>query len=292
MRRFLPVLAARALGPLLAAQALLVGCGLASPGRGQVVAEGVARASFEVRANTTDLVTVTVVFPATGDGAPVGGAHPGVVYIQGGAVSPRRYEWQAVELAKRGYVVALPQHPLDLAFFAIDQGQAARRLLVEPPAGSLLVGLTDPDRLGVAGHSLGGVVAVKLALGGGFRAVVVQASFQDTADNAKLPALGMPSLYLAGQSDCMAKEQQVRDGWATAPAPSALVVLAGVTHFEFTDSEADDVARNCAPPTPLSIAHGRIVEATLAFFDAALTATPALGEARLRALPGAVVELR
>ncbi len=283
MRSFLPV---------LAAPALLLGCGLASPGRGQVVAEGVARASFEVRANTTDLVTVTVLFPANGEGAPVGSAHPGLVYIQGGAVSPGRYEWQAVELAKRGYVVALPQHPLDLAFFAIDQGQAARRLLVEPAAGSVLVGLTDPDRVGVAGHSLGGVVAVKLALGGGFRAVVVQASFQDTADNARLPGLGMPSLYLAGQGDCMAKEQQVRDGWATVPAPSALVVLEGVTHFEFTDSEAEDVKRNCAPATSLAIAHGRIVEATAAFFDAALSPTSSVGEARLRALPGAAVEVR
>jgi predicted dienelactone hydrolase len=251
--------------------------------------------SWEVRANGTDLIPVTVFFPATDEGVANGTKLPALVYVQGGAVAPTRYAWQAIELAKRGYVVALHRHPLDLAFFAIDFGQATRRALVSPQeAGAVpaLAGVVDPERMAVAGHSLGGVVTMKLALAGGFQAAVVQASYSDPADDATLPALSIPTMYLAGQGDCMSKEQQVRAGWAKVPSPSALVVLEGVTHFQFSDSNAEDVKRNCPPSASLDEAHARIIGAMDAFLSAALASPPGVGEARLRTIPSALVEVR
>lgn len=271
---------------------LLVACGRPLADRGAVVAEGVARLSFEVRANGTDLVPVTVLFPADGEGRPSSRNHPAVVSIQGGAVSPSRYEWQGVELAKRGYVVAFPRHQLDLAFFSIDYGQAARRALLNGEAGSALEGLVDPARVAVAGHSLGGVVTMKLALQGGFQAAVVQASFQDTADNAKVPGLTIPTMYLAGQGDCQAKEAQVREGWAIVPSPSALVVLEQVTHYQFTDSQAEDEKKGCPVALDLSVAHGRVVQAMTAFLASALASPASVGETGLRAVPSSLVEVR
>lgn len=271
---------------------LLVACGRAPADRGAIVSEGVARLTFEVRANGTDLVPVTVLFPADAEGRPASRNNPAVVYIQGGAVSPSRYEWQGVELAKRGFVVASPRHQLDLAFFAIDNGQAARRALLNGEAGSALEGLVDGTRVAVAGHSLGGVVTMKLALQGGFQAAVVQASFQDTADNAKLPGLTIPTLYLAGQGDCQAKEAQVREGWATVPAPSALVVLEQVTHYQFTDSQAEDEKKGCPVALDLAVAHERVMQATSAFLTAALSNPPSVGESALRAVPSSLVEVR
>ncbi len=252
--------------------------------------------SWQVRANGTDLVPMTVYFPATDEGFANGTGLPALVYVQGGAVDPARYSWQAIELAKRGYVVVMPRHPLDLAFFAADFGQTARRALVTPQTAvttkPVLDGVVDPGRIAVAGHSLGGVVTMKLALGGGFQAAVVQASYSDPADDGKLPALSIPTMYLAGQSDCMAKEQQVRDGWAKVSSPTALVVLEGVTHFQFSDSDAEDTKRSCIPTTSLDDAHARILSAMIGFLDAALAAPPTVGEAQLRTIPSAIVEVR
>ncbi|MBL8919186.1 MAG: hypothetical protein JNJ54_10025 [Myxococcaceae bacterium] len=269
---------------------LAVGCGRPPADRGQVVADGVARAGLEVRANGTDLVPVTVLFPADGDGRPTARGLPVLVYVQGGAVTPSRYEGRLSRLVARGYVVALPRHPLDLAFFGIDHGAATRRALLAPEPGSFLEGLVDPQRVGVGGHSLGGVVAMKLALGGGFQAVVVEASFSDPADDSKLKSFTVPSLFLAAKQDCQAKEAQVREGWDKMPSPTALVVLEGVTHFQFSDSDAEDFKRSCPPDTSLETAHARITAALDTFLSASLS-TGAVG-AGLSTLAGAEVVVR
>lgn len=270
----------------------VTGCGLATPRTGQIIAPGVAEAIFEARANQTDILQVRVVFPAEEDGRPKAGPFPAVVYVQGGFVPTARYVWQAEFLARHGFVVALPDHTLDLAFFSIENGAVAKELLVHPPEGSLLTGLVDSKRVAVAGHSLGGVVAIKLALLKGFGALVAQASFSDTADDSKLPALGMPSLFLAGSSDCQAKRAQVEAGWAKMPAPTALVVLPGMTHFGFTDTDADDAVK-CPPQAPLADSHARIEATMIGFLDAAFSGSGAsVGEASLRAVAGAEVSTR
>ena len=272
----------KTLAPLLFA--VLTGCGLAAPRAGEVVEPGVARAVFETRARGTDIVDVTVIFPSNEAGAPLPGAHPGIVFVQGGFVATARYEWQARALAREGYVVALPEHPLELAFFAIDTGAAARDLLTS-------LEFVDAQRLGVMGHSLGSVVTAKLALGGGFKAAVLEAGYPDTADVAKLPALGLPTLSLAGASDCSAALSKVQEGWATLPSPSALVVLEGVTHYQFTDSQAENEQRGCAPSATIEDAHAKMEQALLGFFASAFS-TGSVGEPSLRLISGATVELK
>lgn len=270
---------------------IFAGCGLAAPRTGEVLTQGVARARFEVRANGTDVVKVAVFFPAGDDGSPRAGPHPAVVFIQGGFVDAERYAWQAVALAARGYVVAVPENTLQLAFFSIDHGQAARGLLTRPPPGSLLEGLVAEERIAVAGHSLGSVVAAKLALEGGFAALALEAGFPDTADVSKLTSFTRPSLSLAGALDCSAKVDAVRTGWASLPTPTALVVLAGVTHYQFTDAQTEDEKSGCTPEATLDDAHARISGALVGFLDAALS-TQGLGADALRAVPGATVEVR
>jgi dienelactone hydrolase len=267
----------------------LLGCA-AEPTNGEVLGPGVARARYEVRANGTDLVPVDVYFPANEAGAPVGVRHPALVFVQGGFVAPDRYAWQAEALARAGYVVAQPRNLLDLAFFSVDFGEAARDLLRAPPAGSVLDGRVDPARIGVTGHSLGSVVATKLALRGGFRAVALQSGFPDTADHEALEGFALPSLSLTGALDCQAKVPAVRAGWERLGAPSALVVLEGVTHFQFSGNDEEDLKRGCPPSAPLEAAHAGIEGALVAFFGAALGGE--LDEQALAAVPGATVEVR
>ena len=270
---------------------LITGCTLAAPTSGKPVSEGVSRAEFEVRTNGTDLVKVAVLFPSTAAGSPLGTSRPAVVFIQGGFVGTERYEWQAEAVARAGYVVVLPENELDLAFFSVDYGQAARGLLVSPPNGSLLEDLVNPDRIAVAGHSLGSVVAMKLALGGGFAAVVLEAGYPDSADTAAAMAFTKPSLSLAGELDCSAQLASVRAGWNTIGAPTAFTVLEGVTHYQFTDADTEDRERDCTPSVELNDAHERIEQALLSFLDAAMS-DGTVGEAGLRLIPRATVEVR
>jgi len=122
----------------------------------------------------------------------------------------------------------------------------------------------------VAGHSLGGVVAVKLALTRQFQALVLQASFPDRADGPALPALGVPSLSLAAAQDCQAKLADVTAGWATLPGPTALVVVPGATHYQFTESQREDEARGCAPDASLATTQARVLDVTHRFLVQAL----------------------
>ena len=266
-------------------------CGLSSPQLGQVVSPGVAEALFEHRAGGTDLVRTRVVFPSTDQGAPIGGALPAVIFIQGGLVPDARYRWWAEEIARAGYVVALPSHDFSLAIFSIDNGTSARALLADPP-NSLLTGLVDPKKIAVAGHSLGGVVASKLALQGGFSALLLQASLPEASDVEPLSRLKHPSLSMAGEKDCSASLLSVTAGASKLASPTAFVVLQGVTHYQFTDSDAEDVSRGCASGVDLQTAHQRIVDVSLAFLSAALSTQPSTGEANLRAISGISVDAR
>jgi len=276
---------------------LLCACGLQAPAVGEPLPDvpGVAEATYVLRLRHTDLRPVHVLFPSDTGGhalpAEGGGRRPALVFIQGGAVKTQGYRWLAEALARQGYVVALPEHAADLAFFEIDNGREARALLVDPPAGSVLDGVVEPERIAVAGHSLGGVVAGKLALSGGFHALAFLASFPDSADDAGMATLGMPSLFLAGRLDCSAKLSQVQEGAAKPPSPTALVVLDGVTHYEFTGDATPDL-KGCPPALPLDAAHERISRALRVFLDAALSPAGGTGAEGLGQVEGAEVTAR
>ncbi|PTL77127.1 alpha/beta fold hydrolase [Vitiosangium sp. GDMCC 1.1324] len=283
---------------LLSLWLALSGCALPAPDSGTLLLTApvpVSEASFQVRARHTDLVDVRVVFPSDDQGHPArpadGSRLPALVFIHGGFVPPEDYLWLAESLAARGYVVALPSHPLGLALSAIDNGRFARELLSSPPDGSLLVGLVDPSRIAVAGHSLGGVVASKLALDGGFAALAFLASYPDSADAERIPSLAMPSLSLAGALDCSAPLSRVSDEASRLPPPSVLAVLEGVTHYQFTASDSKDVEGGCTPGLPLDTAHERIAEVLSRFLHAALSGQ-GTGADDIRLVPGTEVTVR
>ena len=141
------------------------------------------------------------------------------------------------------------------------------------------------------GHGLGSVVTMKLALAGGYNAAILEAGYPDTGDLASLPGLrGMPTLSLAGSSDCSAKLADVQKGWGSLAPPSALVVLDGVTHYQFTDSQAEDEAK-CAPTAKLEDAHAEMEQAMISFLSAALTDAGVNGP-ELELVPNATVETK
>jgi dienelactone hydrolase len=249
----------------------LLACSLAAPDRGELLSGSttVAKATFEVRVRHTDLVQIPVFFPAEPDGRPRGSSLPAVVFIQGGLVATEDYSWLGETLADAGHVVVFPEHVQDLAFFAIDNGNFARELLVSPPRGSLLDGLVDESKIAAIGHSLGGVVAVKLALDGGFDSLALLASFADPNDESLLGNLGLPMLSLAAENDCDADLATVTEGFAAFVEPKVLAVLEGATHYQFTDSDTIDQTRGCASTVSLEEAHARAGEVLRLFLEGA-----------------------
>lgn len=304
VRQPLPAVQLRRRGRLLIQRTIsfgllvLTACGLTAPTRGELLSpQGdtgpVAIANFERRVRHTDLLDVEVVFPANEDGSArspaFGSFWPSLVLLQGGQVPVSEYRWLAQAMAEAGYVVALPHHALDLPILEVDNASVARDLLAFPPQDSLLEGLIDRDRIGLMGHSLGGVVAVKSALSGGYGAVALLASFPDGADEPRFVRTTYPTLLLAGGADCQVPPSRVLDeARGGVPTSNAVVTLEGVSHLQFT---GEGGGRACGEALPLDVAHTRIVAALTVFFREAMIRGVGVGVEKLEALEGTTVEV-
>lgn len=199
---------------------------------------GAARFERRWTARVTDHVDSTVFVPVDGAGEPLPEA-PAVVFVQGGLVAPERYEWLAEHFATRGYAVLLPHHPLDLAIDEIGNASAAWTGVRSDPDVAAWVG----EEAVVAGHSLGGVVAVKnwLALEA-FVGVTLLASYPAGGDD---PARreGSPALVFEGATDGSAAAADVEAGFARFADPRWLAVVEGMNHYAWTDdASAEDLA--------------------------------------------------
>ncbi len=266
-RAVLPTIGAVAcrLGILVLASA----CALAphGPPRDSTSAERVAAGRYEVgrrdyvfvdasrpndardgaKAGTRRTLVTTVWFPR---GVP--GSHPLVLYSHGyfGARSDGTYlaEW----LARRGYVVAAPDHPLTRRWTA--RGKTIGDVANQPGDLTFLIdrvlawdererpfdGAIDPRRIGVMGHSLGGMTATLAAYhprlrDERIRAVVSLAGPMTIFGARFFAGAPVPFLMLAGDQDV------VIDYATNAPLVlervphGRLVTIHGGNHVGFTD---------------------------------------------------------
>ncbi len=206
-------------------------------------------------------VDADVVVPVDG---PSAGPFPVVVLLHGGAVPPERYRWLGAHLASRGAVVAAPTHPFDVPFFAVDH--AARALAGVRTAGAAegdaLFGLVGEAAL-VCGHSLGGVVAAKAWRDEpAFGALALLASYPDPADTFGGRAGRVVSL--AGGADGKTTLAEAVEG-AAAFDDAQVVVVDGMTHYQWTDGATEGELASDAPPTEPDDDVRRVA---LAFVDA------------------------
>nr|WP_321481385.1 alpha/beta fold hydrolase [uncultured Cohaesibacter sp.] len=109
--------------------------------------------------------------PVIREARPSAGLHPLVVLSHGYGGTWRNLSWLAVDLAKRGYAVAAPDHP-GTTHFNRDPRQAAMlwerphdlsRVIDALEKDQALVGAIDPQRVAAIGHSLGGWSVTALA---------------------------------------------------------------------------------------------------------------------------------
>jgi pimeloyl-ACP methyl ester carboxylesterase len=213
---------------------------------GERGAFGVLRVPRRVRVRVDAAVDVTVLVPLEASGARAR-RRPVAVLVHGGLVSPDRYEWLAVHLATRGFLVLVPAHALDLAFFEQENAVAALRVLRDRSRepGDPLEGTMDDAPAAILGHSLGGVVAASLwdEHPEDFDELVLFASFP-AGSSMRTRSTGR-SLSIHGSADARVTLAQASDGvraLATSGRPATLAVIDGMNHMQIADRVSEGEA--------------------------------------------------
>ena len=186
--------------------------------------------------------------------------YPGVVIMHGGAASQEPYMWAAEGLAEAGYMVltlsvgrTADSHYEDtrtaLDFLTSTPGDPAPGVVVNPRWREL-----DRDRLGLAGHSAGGVAVSRLGQEDPRISALVS---WDRAQSGTMPAdlrLRTPALFLTADFNCQRVPVCLPERYAAPPGPlgpgnkdedfqrvsragvdAMKVSLRAATHLDFTE---------------------------------------------------------
>jgi len=168
------------------------------------------------------------------------GLRPAVVFLPGFLAPADQYESTARALASRGFLVAVRSR---YGPFVSDRALSASAsaiadwLVAEQGA--------DPERLGIAGHSMGGKDAVLAALEDGrFRAVVAidpDDRGEPSVVHGALSRLVAPLLLIGAElgshaaSICADRAHDYRRFFAHAPAGTVELTLRGADHVQVMD---------------------------------------------------------
>lgn len=204
-------------------------------------------------------------YPSSSDTRPLTALAPApvVVLLQGGAVPEEDYYFLGDQLASWGFVVAIPPHPRDFAVYAPQRSSAVLDTLAGlAQSDPLWLNYFELEQATVGGHSLGGVVADgAVETDPRFRQLTLLASYPGDTDGLSFTG---NVLSVAGAQDCNATLAETTAGFESYGYPRAFAVLEGVTHYQFTASEAADLA-DCPPGVSLDLAHQRLGEALVSW---------------------------
>jgi dienelactone hydrolase len=220
--------------------------------------------------------TLPTLITSPASGQP-GRPYPLIVFAHGNGGTNRSDIGLQRAWAAAGYVVVAPTFPFgagrapDQATGAADHGNQpgdmsfvvseVLRLARDPT--DPLSGIVDPDRIGAAGHSLGG--STTLALAGHtcchdprIKAAVVLAGGELFGAIDFWIGIRTPMLYVHGDADPVVAYKFGQDAYDHTPPPRFLLTILGGDHGEpYTGSAENPQARV-------------VVTATLEFFDAYL----------------------
>jgi predicted dienelactone hydrolase len=252
--------------------------------------------------------TVNSGFQAIVD-APVdasGGPYPLLMFSHGSCGYPAQSPFLTALLATRGFIVVAPPHPgntiselpncmAGTTLVASAQERPAdikfvldQMLAANDDAGSPFHGLVDPARLGMAGHSFGGYTVLSTVPGEPRFKVAMPLA---PAVPFGPPVLAVPSLFMIGEVDTFVDDAKVRDAYAAAHPPKAIVEVEHAGHFAF--SQGCFTSPDCMPPTTLTQdeAHALVLRYAVPFLEVYLA-----GDDRFRplldapAIPGVTVQ--
>ncbi|MFO7681110.1 MAG: alpha/beta hydrolase [Chloroflexota bacterium] len=173
-----------------------------------------------------ELVTVVtepwLIFAPTG-GSPDNGGSPdtGFILYPGGKVDYRSYAPQARAIAEAGYLVIIPEMPLNLAVFAPNT------------ANDIITAYPDIQQWAIGGHSLGGAMAAKFVFDnpGAMSGLALWAAYPAGGNDLSNAEVAVSSIY--GSLDGVATPEQVLAGKPLLPADTTWVEIVGGNHAQF-----------------------------------------------------------
>jgi dienelactone hydrolase len=173
-----------------------------------------------------------------------GGQYPAIAFAHGYGIDSSFYRGTLRALAAAGYVVIAPdsetgQSPSHVRL-ADDLNRSLRWLGQQSARGTRVVprGKVDPSRLAVAGHSMGGGVALLAATRSRSVDTVVTLAAADTAPmraSAAVRRLRVPSLFVVGTEDRIVPAASTTVMFRRAPSPSLLASIRGGSHCGFME---------------------------------------------------------
>jgi dienelactone hydrolase len=213
--------------------------------------------------------------PVDGSGAP----YPILMFSHGSCGFPNQSTFLTARLASYGFVVVAPPHPGNTLFefpacgsFPNQLASAIERpqdvlfvldamLAADADGGSPFFGAVDEARIGMSGHSFGGLTTyLTVPLDARFKVAVPMAPAVPGT-----PVLSIPSLTMLGQIDSVVSLPAIRNAYAAALPPKFLTEIADAGHFAF--SNGCFPGPDCNPPTTLTQdeAHQRVLRYALPF---------------------------
>jgi predicted dienelactone hydrolase len=245
----------------------------------------------------TDRVLNTVVwYPTTAGATPIdpnyagvlnaplvsaGAPYPLLLFSHGSCGYALQSTFLSALLASYGYIVAAPPHPGNTLSEFPNCGTAPAQIAssVERPAdmrfvldqmlaanqdnGSPFFGAIDPDRVGMSGHSFGGLTTYLVAQ----QDARIKVAMPMAPAVIGTPHLSMPSLTMVGTVDSVVNIPAIRTAYANAAVPKLLVEVEHAGHYAF--SNLCFPGPDCNPPTTLSQdeAHAFVLRFALPFLD-------------------------
>jgi pimeloyl-ACP methyl ester carboxylesterase len=145
----------------------------------------------------------------------------GFIFYPGGHVDYRAYAPLARAIAERGYLVAIPPMPLNLA--VLDPAAAKDIMTAHPEITAWAVG----------GHSLGGAMAANYAWSspGAAQGLVLIASYPAKNNDLSQAPIDVISIY--GTRDGLATKEKIDASRKLLPADTSWVPINGGDHAQF-----------------------------------------------------------
>jgi hypothetical protein len=145
----------------------------------------------------------------------------GFIFYPGGRVDFRAYAPLAHAVASRGYLVAIPKMPLNLAIFGTNIANDIIKFY--PQIGSWTIG----------GHSLGGVMAAQFVNDNPskIRGLVLLTAYPPTGANFSRSSLFVTTIH--GTNDGLVSNRQIDDSLKALPPTTVRVDISGGNHAYF-----------------------------------------------------------
>ena len=187
---------------------------------------------------------VTVWYPSAPGGGVARGPFPVVLFSHGLGGSPTDYRPLLTRWAAAGFVAAAPSYPhtsrgapdpqiLDVINQPADASHVLTRLLaLNSQQGDPFRGRLDPERIGAAGHSAGGITTIGLFTTGRderFDAGIVLAGSALGVGTA-FSGQAAPQLFVHGELDEVVSYRAGRAAYDQVPWPKAMLSLPAGDH--------------------------------------------------------------